>query len=445
MDASFLSRPRIGIIAKLSAPIVLTMLSQNLMGVIDTLMIGRLGTTALAGVGLAGQEFFLLFSLMMGLSAAVQSMTARRLGEGRSDDTPAILNGGLLVGALIGLFVLAVGYALMPTLLQWIGKDPAIVASGVPYLYALLPSALTGGLAMAFAGYWLGLGKPMLGLAVVLVQLICNTLFNYSLIFGNFGCPQLGTAGAGLGTSLANVVGLLLHFKFALTRVNKSALLRQLPEKDSMLSLLRIAAPTSTQQFLFALGTVLFFAIVSLLGTQTLAAFNVVLVIMLTLLLLSAALGSAATTLVGRSIGERKINQAKQWGWEVATLGFGLFVVVAGVMIFEAEPILKAFIVEEETRKIAKLPLIIMASTLCIEGFGRILSMSLVGAGAAPLVLQVSFMNQWLMRLPFYWLIGIYFEQGLPGIFLTMMVAYIIQTLTFAHIWRRGRWSAVKL
>jgi putative MATE family efflux protein len=444
-DQRFLSTARLKTIFMLALPILAALLTQNLMGVIDTGMIGQLGDTALAAISIAGNQFFTLFSLLMGISAGVQMMVARRIGEGREQSTPFILNAGLLLGALIGLLLLVVGYTVLPFVIDAVSPDPQVADSGKRYLFTVLPSALFGGLAIAFGGFWIGASKPMVSLAVVVVQLFCNAFFNYLLIFGNLGLPAMGVAGAGLGTSIANGIGLLLHALMAFHFVGKRGFLKGLPEKAQIKTLLTVSIPMSIQQFLFALGMMIFVFIVGVLGTKELAAFQVIIVIMMTSLMMAMGLGSTATTLVGVALGKGDADSARRWGWEVSTLG-GAIIWLIGITFFVfAKPILAVFIADPSTADLAVTPLRIMTISLWIEAFGRILSMSLVGAGAVGTVFKISFINQWFLRLPLYWLIGIYLEFNLVGIFVTMLFMYILQSILFVKVWKRGNWSNIKL
>lgn len=441
----FLSTPRLIIVGKLALPILAMMLAQNLMQVIDTGMIGQLGDMALAGVSMAGNQFFTLFSLLIGISAGVQMMVARRIGEGLPQQTPYILNAGLMLGGLIGLVLMLPGYFLLPTTISTFSPEAAVAEQANQYLFTVLPSAVFGGMAVAFGGYWVGLSKPMIGFAVLIVQLVCNASFNYILIFGHFGFPQMDIAGAGLGTTLANGVGVLCHTLLALLFAGKQGFLRGLPEKIHIQTLLKVAMPVNVQQFLFALGMTIFVFIVGILGTKELAAFQVIIVIMMTLFMAAMGLGSTATTLVSGALGKKEYDNASQWGWEISTLGAGLLLAIGIVFFIYAENLLRVFIADAETVQLALTPLRIMIISIWMEGFGRILAMGLVGAGAVGPVFVISFVNQWFLRLPLYWFIGIYLEYSLVGIFVTMMCLHVVQTSLFILVWRKGKWREIKV
>ncbi len=441
----FLSRSRLKTIFVIALPVLAAMLTQNLMTAVDTGMLGQLGDNALASLSVGSNQFFVVFSLLMGVSAAVQTIVSRRIGEGRAEDISMTLIAGLVMAGIVAFILLPISYLVLPLLSNAMTPDPLVVAGGREYLFTVLPTMFFGGLAMAFGGYWVGIGKPIYGLLVVVLQLFCNAGFNYILIFGNFGFPRMEIAGAGLGTTLANVVGVLVHLGIAFRVIGIKKLFQGWPNKNQLKGLLTISIPMSVQQFLFSVGMLVFVRIVASLGTQELAAFQVIIVIMMTSFMISIGLGVTATSLVSGALGRKSVADAKQWGWEIASVASGILGVLCITSMIFSRPILDVFMSDPETIELAILPLRIMLVSIMIEGLGRILSMGLIGAGAVGVVFKITFSNQWLLRLPFYWLIGVYFGYGLIAIFLIMMACYILQTAAFVTIWQRGRWAKISV
>jgi len=427
--AGFLSPSRLKIVALLALPILATMLTQNLMQVVDTLMIGQLGDEALAGVSIAGNQFFTLFSLMLGINAGVQMMVARRVGEGRPQSAPLILNAGLLLGGSLGLVLVGLGYSIIPSVINAVSPEPVVAEQATNYLFTIMPSALFAGLAVAMGGFWIGMSRPAIGFFALFIQLVCNVAFNYVLIFGKLGMPRMEIAGAGLGTTLANVVGVATHLLFAFYFIGGKGFLRRLPDKDQIKTLVTVSVPVSIQQFSFTLGMAIFVFIVGMLGTPQLAAFQVIIVIMMTLFMMAMGLGATATTLVSGALGRKQPANAAQWGWEISTLGAGVLLLIGIVFFVFAEDLLHAFISEPETVAIALVPMRI--------------TMALVGAGAVGPVFVISFTNQWFLRLPLYAIVGIALGYGLVGIFVAMLAMYVLQTLLFIGVWRRGNWREI--
>jgi len=298
--------PRLRRISQLAVPMIASALVTNLMTIVDTLMIGQLGDAALGGVGLAGQLFFLLLAVALGLSAAVQAMVARKVGEGLIESTGALLNAGLILGAMLGVLLMLVGFIAMPSLMAFVNEDPAVVDGGWSYLSARLPSLVFIALNLVFRSYWVGVSLAKWAMLSIITLSLANVFFNYLLIFGNFGVPRMGIAGAGLGSTLAVAVGTLMNIAFALRLAVKNGFLRGLPPRSHIESLVRIAYPESLRQVLFSLGVVGIYVLVGQIGTQQLAAFHVVISICLLAYMPHLGFGAAATTLVGEALGRRQ-------------------------------------------------------------------------------------------------------------------------------------------
>lgn len=444
-DEKFFSRNRLKTVLFLSAPILAAMITHNLMGLIDVAMIGRLGNSAQAAIGVGAHLFFLLLSLILGISAGVQAMVARRIGEGKTNNIAGFLNAGICLGIIFSIIMILLGYLLSPIIIPGINSDLQVSQQGLKYFHAVLPCGFLAGLGVPFSGFWTGIGKPHFNFFAIAIQLVCNVLFNYALIFGNFGMPRMEIAGAGLGTTLAACVGVLVQVIFALVFAKNQGFLKTLPSRSEIKTLCQLSVPTSIQQFLYSLGILIFIWIVGMLGTQELAVFTIVINILMVLLLLSTALGTASTTLVGNAMGQKQFAEAKQWGWEISLLGAIILLFLGSIGLMIPKYALSIFSTDPSTIAIGITPFRIIIIGIWIECVGRILALSLVGAGAAGTVLKISFTNQWFLRLPLYWLIGVHLEQGLVGIFLTTIVMYSFQTFIFANIWHKGKWADIRL
>ncbi len=152
----------------------------------------------------------------MGLSAGVQAISARRLGEGRLSETASPLNAGLLIALVVAVpwsfFLFGFADRLYPMLVD----DPEVVALGVPYFRARLIGMTAIGMNYAFRGFWNGISESRRYLQTLLIMHVCNVVLNWLLIFGHLGLPALGAEGAGIGTTIATYIGTAIYFILAL-------------------------------------------------------------------------------------------------------------------------------------------------------------------------------------------------------------------------------------
>ncbi|MDH5490288.1 MAG: MATE family efflux transporter [Rhodospirillaceae bacterium] len=432
-------------IAMMALPIVGAMVSQNVLNLIDTAMVGVLGPAALAGVGVGSFANFMAIATIIGLASGVQAMASRRKGEGKVNEMAVPLNGGLFLALIIGLPLSIVLYFSAPALFPIINSDPAVVANGTPYLQARLIGALAVGFNFSYRGYWNGVGLSALYMKTLLVIHGLNILFNYLLIFGNFGFPEMGAEGAGLASTIALYIGSIIHTVMAYRLARGHGFLTRIPRSETMTTMLKLALPGSIQQFLFAAGFTVFFWIIGQVGVNEVAVSNVMINIIMVAILPGMGLGLAALSMVSEALGRGDPVDAKMWGWDAAKLGGIVLGFMGLIALFLPETILGGFIHEASVVQLGILPMRILGASMVFEGVGLVLLNTLLGAGAASRVMIISIVTQWMVGLPLAWLVGPYLGMGLVWIWVANISYRILQDIIFVIVWQRGRWAKIKI
>ena len=429
----------------LALPIIGGMLSQNVLNLVDTAMVGTLGDAALAGVGLGGFANFLLSSFVLGLSAGVQAMAARRVGEGRRTDTAIPLNGGLLLAVIVAVPWSAVLIGLAPEYFPWLATDGAVVEQGVPYLRARLFAMAALGMNFAFRGYWNAVDKSILYMRTLISMHVLNIFLNWVLIFGNLGAPELGATGAGVASAISTIFGTASYFVLGRSYARDAGFMHGLPDRPTMKTIFKLAGPAGLQQFFFAGGFTVFLSLVARMGTSELAATKVIIDLILVGILPGLGFGLAAASLAGQALGRKDPDDAKQWGWDVTKIAV---LVVGGLSVpavVAPDWILGVFIYDPSTLAIATTPLRIVAASLFFDTIGMVLLNALMGVGDVKRVMMISTSLQWLLFLPAVYFIGLVLGMGLVAVFTAQIAYRLLQSITFASIWKAGRWQAIKL
>lgn len=440
-----IDRRRLATIAHLALPIIGGMMSQNILNLIDTAMVGSLGAAALAGVGMASFLSFMAVGAIMGLSAGVQAIAARRLGEGRLDAAAAPLNAGLLVALVAGVPIAAVLIAAGPTLFDWLMDDPDVVEQGTGYWQARLIGMVAIGMNFSYRGFWSGIGRTRIYLKTIVTMHVLNVAISYCLIFGKLGLPALGTVGAGLGTTISVVIGSAIYTVVAWRQARPMGFLRRAVEPGQFGRLLRLAAPNSLQQVAFAAGLASLFWMIGQVSTADLAVATVMINISLVAILPAIGLGLAAGTLSGQALGRDDPADAHRWTWDVVRLSLIAFAALGLPMLLIPRLILSAFLDDPALIDIGQLPLQLFGIGLIVDGVGIILMQALLGVGAARAVMMVAVTSQWLAFLPAVYVIGPVLGHGLLAIWIAMMVWRGSQTAIFTVLWERQRWARLSV
>lgn len=421
------------------------MVSQNVLNLVDTAMVGSLGTDALAAVGLGGFANFMAIAALTSLSAGVQAVAARRFGEGRLGETAHALNAALLLAVVIGVPLMVVVEIANPWVFPLLNPDPNVAALGVPYLTARLAAVPAVAANFAFRGYWNGTNRPGLYFRTLVIAHTINIALNALLIFGLFGFPRLGATGAGVASMVSTYAGTLIYFGLARQHATRNGFLASAPDRATMKSVLQLSVPNGVQQLLFSTGLVVLMWILGQLGTNETAAGTALINVMLVAILPALALGMVATSLVGQSLGRGDPIDAKVWGWEVVGVACGVSLSVAVPMAVFAEPVLAVFLREPDALAIATTPLRIFAAGVTLDCAGPVLSMALIGAGASRVSMNVAVGTQWLLFLPAAFVAGPVLGCGLSGIWAAQTVYRLIQAGILAAIWKRARWFEISV
>lgn len=429
----------------LALPIIAAMTSQNVLNLVDTAMVGHLGAPVLAGVGLASFLNFMAVAFITGTASAVQAMAARRVGEGRHHESAIPLNGGILLSVLLGVPLAALLIWQAPNILLALNHDPAVVEAGTTYLRLRLLSIVAIGVNFSFRGYWSAIKLARLYMYTLLWMHALNILINYSLIFGKFGLPEMGVAGAGLGTTISVWIGTLTYFALGWRHARPSGFLARRPSREQFTNLLRLGLPSSIQQLFFAAGFTVLFWIVGKVGTQELAVANVLINISLVAILPGIGFGLAAATLSAQALGRCDPVDAHRWAWDVCKVAVVLLTAIGLPMLLVPRMILALFLPDPALVELGAFPLRLIGAGILIDGIGLILMQALFGVGASKLVMGVSVGLQWLLFLPLAYLLGPVWGLGLSAIWLAMTAYRSLQSLILAMAWQRRDWVHIRV
>jgi putative MATE family efflux protein len=442
MNSVLPGRARLRSIVSLSLPIMGGMMSQNLLNLADTAMVGRLGASDLAAVGMGGVATFLGFAFLLGLSPAVQAMAARRLGEGRENEVAHPLNAGLLTAALVGIPLGILLLLLAGRMFSVLSSDPAVLAAGVPYLKARVLSIAGVGINFSFRGYWNGVHRPSRYMITLTSMNMANILLNYVFIFGHWGAPAMGAAGAGLASSVATYFGTLMYLAMGLRLSRKQGFLSARPSRPVIGTLLRLASASGLQTAFYAAGATMLFWIAGQIGTAELAAANVIINLVLVGVLPAMGMGLAAASLVGKALGRGDADDAYRWGWEVSAIAGCALMVPAGLMVWRPGLWLRLFTSAPDVLAVGHVPLQLSGLGLPIEAIALVLMHALNGAGDNARVMRWSVLCQWGLFLPAAYIVGPLLGGGLTAVWTAQLVYRFVAALAFSLLWIRGHWRS---
>ncbi len=321
---------------RIALPIALQSLFISSLGIVDTIMVGRLGDASIAAVGLANQIFFLLNFTLFGINSGAAIFTAQYWG---AHDVPAIrkvLGVCLLLGLAACLLFSVVALGFPRLALGFYSSDPAVIELGSGYLRIVGFSYLATTITLCYTAILRSTGVIRLPVVLGIAALCINTGLNYLLIYGNFGFPRLGVQGAAVATSIARILECLALLGYTyLSHSPAAARPREMTAFDFqyLKTYFHVTAPVVINEILWSLGTSFYSAIYAHVGTEAVAAYNVAITILNLSTVLFVGISTACGILVGHAIGAGQPERAYQHARRSLMLGAGLAVVV-GVLLF---------------------------------------------------------------------------------------------------------------
>lgn len=421
------------------------MISQNVLNLVDTAMVGHLGTKALAAVGIGSLVQFMSVAFFTGLASSVQAIAARRVGENQMERSALPLNGAIVLTITLGLPLSLLLFSGAAWILAQVNQDAEVLKVAVPYYQARVLSVIAVGMNFAFRGFWNATNRPHLYMKTLIFMHSANVILNYLLIYGNFGFPELGAVGAGIASAISAFIGTATYFFLGWTMSREHGFFQGFPGKEVYRNLAKLLLPTGTQQFLFATGMTCFFAMVGKVGTAELGITHVLVNFLLTVLLMQIGFGMASGTLAGQALGAKDPTEAKAWAWRVSRLGVVAASVLSFVLFALPELVLSPFIREPEALQMSIWPLRIIALTMPFDAVGMVMMNSLLGVGDAKSVMAISLATQWLIFLPLVYLVGPHWKLGLVAIWTVHAVYRFLQAGSFALAWQKGRWASIEV
>ena len=416
------------------------MLSQSLMNLVDTALVGHLGESALAAVGSASYAFLLMTALLSGLSAAIQAQVARLQGQKKHQLNASPVNTGLTLSLLFGIPLTALGLYFSSEALALITPTNNLGLLAQDYFDIRVLALPAAAMNLSFRGYWNGTNEPARFVKVLIVVHLMNALISWILIYGKFGLPALGIKGAALGTVIAMYSGAFLNGSNMAKRAANNGFLRILPSPQHCKQLVRLAAPDSLQQFLFSLSLMALFAILAQAGTTAMALGHILINFSLLLILPAIGFGMAATTLVSHALGAKNNRQAQLWGQETAGIAFITLALLNLPIWLFPEQILALFITDQAIITTGVLPLKLTGLGITAEAAGLVLTQALLGAGASRTVMLVRLTGQWLILLPLYWWAVNIMGYGLTAVCIIHALQRAMSSIVFLNIWRKQHW-----
>ncbi|WP_106133208.1 MATE family efflux transporter [Mongoliibacter ruber] len=413
----------------LAYPVMLSQLGQVLVGVADSMMVGRLGAEPLAAASLANSIFFVVLMFGIGVSMAITPLVAMADGNGRPKRISRIFNHGFVINLLTGVMLFLI-IVLFSPMLNFLNQPEEVVVLAIPYLAIITLSLLPFMFFQTFKQFAEGLSQTKQAMYITLVCNGLNVFLNWVLIYGNLGFPAMGLNGAGWATLISRVLmGIAIAYYVWKSKRYKPFELNFGFKNLSfpMLSkLLRIGVPTGFQ-FIFEVGAFSTAAIMmGWIGVNALAAHQIAINLASVSYMMASGLSAAAMVRVGNQLGKKDIISLREVGFTIFAMVTMFMSVTAIFFIAFREFLPSLYIDDVEVIKMSATLLIIaglfqLSDGIQVVGLGALRGMSDV---KVPTI--VTLIAYWVIGLPLGYVFAFYMGMEEVGIWIGLLVGLTV-------------------
>lgn len=425
----------------LALPIVGTQLAQMAIHTTDVLLLARYSDTALAAAAVGMSLFYFFWVVGLGLSMATPAIAAQALGRDGNDrdGVRMAVHDGLILIGLYSLLAMVLLWFTEPLLLL-AGQAPDLAAEAGPFLRALLFSLIPTLWFMVLRHFTAALERPRPAMLLTFAAVLLNLVVNYALVFGRFGLPKLGAVGAGIGSSVVNVIALVaLGYVlardpgFAAYRLSQGWWRSSWPRLRDYLRIgVPIALTLGAEVGLFSIAAVL----MGRLGAHEVAAHQLALQWAAIAFMVPMGISQAATVRVGLAIGGGDVAAARRAGRVALVLGIG-FMACTGLLYWNAAPWLIGLFLPDRSSPVYLLAVGYLAWAAIFsmaDGAQAVANGALRGLKDTGVPMLLASFGYWGVGLPVAIWLGLFTEWRGIGIWAGLSASLIVAALLL--LWR---------
>ncbi len=400
----------------LAIPIILQNLITASLNLLDNIMVGKLGESEIAAVGLSNQFYMIFFYSVAGVGMGASIFMSQLWGKKDVKKIHEFLDLSLLISLGVSIFFAAIALIFPANIIHIFLNDPTVTALGVSYLRIVAVSYILSSITLAYSMALRSTAQTKLPMYGSIVGIAFNGLLNYIFIFGKFGAPQMGVAGAALGTTVSRTMelGFLLFMIYNYNNViaTKFHGLKELSRKKFK-EFFKIASPVIFNDIMWILGISTYSIAYAQLGVNATATMQIAITVNNMFNIFGIGIGAASAIIIGNKIGAGLKDEAYSLSIKISQFGVLLGVVIGIAFYFISPLFVGVFKITPETAKNVITVLKIMAFFIPARFYAIIQVIgTLRGGGDVIYAIATEMIGIWVIGIPLAFT-AIHFIPGL--------------------------------
>lgn len=427
-------------VLNLAFPVILSQAGQIMVQLVDNAMVGHLGAEPLAGVSFANSVFFMLFVLGTGMSLGLTPLVGEMYSVSNYRKSAAYLQNSILFYGLMGIGIFLMAMIVRP-FMWYMGQTPEVVAQAVPYFTYVAISVIPFMVFASFKQFLEGIGNTKVAMAIIITSNVVNIIFNWLLIYGHFGFPEMGAAGAGLSTLISRILTPILIIWYFYKRDSFYRYFTLFKKENfswqTIRSLVRVGSPISLQMFMEGSAFALTGIMMGWVGTVEMAGNQVASVISNLAFMIILGIGSAVTICVSHAYGQRNWLEIRRYAGTAYRLGLIWNVITALVFISLRYIIPLLFTSDERVIDMAAHFLVFVAIFQISDGLQANSVAIMRGIQNVKPIMVISFISYILISLPLGYFLTFHTAVGASGLWIGLIVGLSVAAVLYNASYRR--------
>ncbi len=433
----------------LALPIMLGSAGQNIIALTDSLFLYRYDENDFAAVGFISIFYLVIAAIAFGFSKGGQILIARKYGERSIDFVKKYFWAILLFEAIIGFIVFAILFFWGKPILQLFISSDVILQKSLDFLYYRSFGIPFSYLGLALVAFYLGIGKPMFIFIDTIILAIANFILCYALVFGKFGFPEMGIAGAGLASAIAEGIAFVVFI--ALMVFDKDIRVYELlkipkVELQWVKTIYKLSIPILLQSMIGIGSWFMFFSLIEKLGEHALAISNLLRVVYLVLSIPSWGFGTAINSVVSKTIGRGREKRVLKQVFHSSIVSLIFTSLIAIPFLLFAEQFLDPLLGRTDSSLfLDSIPYLnLLFPIILLYSVATVFFNGVSGTGETVKCLQIQLISSIVYLGISYYSVMFISDWGLYWAWASELLYWFIQLFLSFIILKAGKWNFIK-
>lgn len=431
-------------LAKMTWPIFVELMLQLLVGNMDQIMLSYYNDTAVASVGNANQVISMVIITFSTITLAATILISRFLGARREDLVKKVYSLGFYLNLVLGIIFATLVYFSASSVLSLMKIDSSILMEASSYLKIVGISMVFQALIMTFTAFLRANAHMKESMILTLVMNIVNVILNYTFIFGKFNIPEMGTSGAAVATLVSRVIGSIAIFIIFMKVVDNATIsfknIKPFP-KGILSDILAIGVPSGGEALSYNLSQTVGLTFINTFGVYAATTRTYVYIFSNLCYLFALAVAQAGQVFISYLVGRGNIEKAEKQTYKILKLSIPVSVAVAILIHIFSTPLFKIFTTNPEILNLAKKVTLVGIFVELGRSCNIVLVRTLQAVGDVKYTVIIGVIFQWIIGVGLAYILGVYMNFGLVGIWMAYAVDEGIRAIIFLIRFKRGRWK----